>query len=208
MDILGGMSNANEGSQMYLAFKTQQQQWYVNGETPIEFTYMQVDPASFKSGWGKYTPVSGYEYVWDNKFGVMDTRPDEDFRRAFSAWVMPQGTASPLLWQRFTYAESTAFNQLLGTFWNAKETAGQNLPVVKYEGSKEITIGMGKSSEITFSFAKFAPRADGFVVPSWYYEDTNANEEEFKSPNDGLQDLVNKQINESNDLLNDEDIPF
>ena len=182
MDILGGMSNANEGSQMYLAFKTQQQQWYVNGETPIEFTYMQVDPASFKSGWGKYTPVSGYEYVWDNKFGVMDTRPDEDFRRAFSAWVMPQGTASPLLWQRFTYAESTAFNQLLGTFWNAKE--------------------------ITFSFAKFAPRADGFVVPSWYYEDTNTNEEEFKSPNDGLQDLVNKQINESNDLLNDEDIPF
>jgi len=32
MDILGGMSNSTEGQQVYLAFKTADQQFFVNGK--------------------------------------------------------------------------------------------------------------------------------------------------------------------------------
>ena len=37
---------------------------------PIEFQYLQLDPATFLSGWGAYKQVSGYDFVWDKKFGV------------------------------------------------------------------------------------------------------------------------------------------
>tara|TARA_A100001201_G_scaffold97768_1_gene84337 strand:- start:1164 stop:1778 length:615 start_codon:yes stop_codon:yes gene_type:complete len=204
MDILGGMSNTNDSQQVYLSFKTSDQKFFLNGETPIEFTYMQLDPATFKSGWGRY--VGEYQYQWDAKFGVMDNKPSDDYKRAFSCWVLPQGHSHPLLWQRFTYAESSAFNKILSTFWNQKDTAGDNLPVVKFEGSKAIQVGMGKSSELNFSFAKFAPRANEFVIPEWYDKEDKV-EDSFKSPNAGLQDAVNNAVNESNTLLED-DIPF
>ncbi len=54
VDILGGMSSSNESQQVYLAFKTSHQQFFANGETPVEFQYLQLDPSTFKSGWGRY----------------------------------------------------------------------------------------------------------------------------------------------------------
>ena len=100
MDILGGMSSSNgESQQVYLAFKTSHQQFFANGETPVEFQYLQLDPATFKSGWGRYTRADGFEYQWDEKFGVVSSKPAEDFKRAFSAWVFPQGAQHAYLWQ-------------------------------------------------------------------------------------------------------------
>ena len=88
------------------------------------------------------------------------------------------------------------------------DSSSANLPVVKYEGSKPIQVGMGNSSELSFSFAKFAPRTAEFVIPSWYLEQEAPVEDTFKSPNDGLSDLVNEQISKNTDLLTDDDIPF
>ena len=104
VDILGGMSNSNsESQQVYLAFKTSHQQFFANGETPVEFQYLQLDPSTFKSGWGRYTKAEGFEYSWDDKFGVVAPKPADDYKRAFSAWVFPQGAQHAYLWQRFTY---------------------------------------------------------------------------------------------------------
>tara|TARA_Y100000593_G_C4225228_1_gene294047 strand:- start:369 stop:587 length:219 start_codon:yes stop_codon:yes gene_type:complete len=72
-----------------------------------------------------------------------------------------------------------------------------------------LQVGLGQSSELSFEFAKFAPKSNEFVVPNWYYEDSKEdNVDNFVSPNEGLSDLVNKQINDNNDLLTDDDIPF
>ena len=192
MDILGGMSNTNEGQQVYLAFKTAEQKFFVNGETPIEFQYLQLDPATFRSGWGAYRAATGFDFHWDDKFGVLNDKPDDDYKRAFSAWVLPQGHPHPLLWQRFTYAESSAFNSILGTFWNEKDAHPNQMPVVKYVGSKAIQVGMGKSSELTFEFAKFAERANEFILPAW-------------ADNDGT---IKKDQDTGNSSVSEEDIPF
>ena len=103
-----------------------------------------------------------------------------------------------------SYAETQAFNKILALFWNEKDANADLLPVVKYVGSKKIQVGMGQSSELSFEFAKFAPRSNEFVIPSWYYEDDTSD----VKGNDGLSDLVDKQVNDSNDLLTDDDIPF
>jgi len=206
VDILGGMSSSNESQQVYLAFKTSHQQFFANGETPVDFQYLQLDPATFKSGWGRYTKADGFEYAWDDKFGVVNPKPADDYKRAFSAWVMPQGAQHAYLWQRFTVAESRAFNTILGGFWNQMDASADSLPVVKYEGSKPVQVGMGTSSELSFSFAKFAPRADGFVIPQWYIDQEAPVEDTFKSPNDGLAEKVQEMVDKNE--LSDDDIPF
>jgi len=190
MDILGGMTNTNE-QQVYLAFKTADQKFYVNGETPVEFQYMQLDPATFRSGWGAYKN-GGYNFQWDKKFGVVDDKPEDDYKRAFSAWVLPQGHAHPLLWQRFTYAESMAFNNILGTFWNQKDANVGLLPVVKYLGSKAIQVGAGKTSDLSFEFAKFSNRSEEFILPAWH-------------ENDGT---TGNSDNSGSSGVSEEDIPF
>jgi|TARA_R100000084_G_C4632753_1_gene139289 hypothetical protein len=207
MDILGGMSSGG-GESPYLKWKTGDMKFY-NGENPIEFQYLQLDPSTFLSGWGAYNKATGYDFVWDEQFGVAKTKPSEEYKRAFSAWVLPQGLSRPLLWQNFTYAESQAFNKILSLFWNDRDKNGDLLPVVKFTGAKKLQVGLGQSSELSFEFAKFAPKSNEFVVPNWYYEDSKEdNVDNFVSPNEGLSDLVNKQINDNNDLLTDEDIPF
>ena len=205
MDILGGMSSGGESP--FLKFKTGDQQFYV-GDEPFQFQYLQLDPATFLSGWGIYYMATGYDFVWDKKFGVTEDRPvstdpKKEYKRAFSAWVLHQGSSRPLLWQNMSYAETQAFNKILALFWNEKDANADLLPVVKYVGSKKIQVGMGQSSELSFEFAKFAPRSNEFVIPSWYYEDDTSD----VKGNDGLSDLVDKQVNDSNDLLED-DIPF
>ena len=42
MDILGGMQNSEEKPQIYFGFKTLGQQFFANGETPVEFKYLQL----------------------------------------------------------------------------------------------------------------------------------------------------------------------
>ena len=66
------------------------------------------------------------------------------------------------------------------------------MPVVKYVGSKAIQVGMGKSSELTFEFAKFAERANEFILPAW-------------ADNDGT---IKKDQDTGNSSVSDEDIPF
>ena len=48
MDILGGMTNSNsESQQVYLAFKTAQQKFFLNGETEVDFKYLAIRPCNF-----------------------------------------------------------------------------------------------------------------------------------------------------------------
>jgi len=206
MDILGGMSNSNGDSKdYYLAFKTADQQFFVNGKTPIEFKYLQLDPATFKSGWGRY--AGEYQYQWDSKFGQASPKPSEDWKRAFSCVVMPYGHEHALIWSRFTYAESSAFNKILTGFWNQMDANSGSLPVVEYLGSKEIQVGIGRSSELDFKFSKFAPRFDGFEIPPFYDNDGDTLEYDgFKSPNEGLADKVAEMVSQNE--LTDDDIPF
>ena len=203
MDILGGMNNGG-GESPYLKWKTGDMSFY-NGDNPIEFQYLQLDPATFLSGWGCYKQVSGYDFVWDKQFGVVGDKPAEDYKRAFSAWVLPQGLSRPLLWQNMTFAETQAFNKILALFWNDKDKHSDLLPVVKFTGAKKLQVGLGQSSELSFEFVKFAPRSNEFVIPTWYNDDNDTSD---VKGNDGLADLVNKQINDNNDLLTDDDVPF
>ena len=206
MDILGGMSNSNGDSKdYYLAFKTADQKFFVNSKTPIDFKYLQLDPATFKSGWGRY--AGEYQYQWDSKFGQAAPKPAEDWKRAFSCVVMPYGHDHALIWSRFTYAESSAFNKILTGFWNQMDANSDSLPVVEYLGSKEIQVGIGRSSELDFKFSKFAPRFDGFEIPPFYDNDGDASVDDgFKSPNDGLADKVAEMVSQNE--LTDDDIPF
>ena len=208
MDILGGMSSSNGDSKdYYLAFKTADQQFFVNGKTPIDVKYLQLDPATFKSGWGRY--AGEYQYQWDAKVGVAEPKPADDWKRAFSCVVMPYGHDHALIWSRFTYAESSAFNKILSSFWNQMDANSDSLPVVEYLGSKEIQVGIGRSSELDFKYSKFAPRFANFDIPPFYDNDGDTNEDDgFKSPNDGLSDLVNEKIGKNTDLLTDDDISF
>lgn len=204
-DILGGMSNAEEKPEIYLNFKHKAQGFLANGKTPLNFQFLQLDPDTFKSGWGRY--ANGYEYKWDAKFGAVEERPDETWRRAFSAWVMPHG-GNAMLWQSYAFSESTAFNKALNGFWNQIEANAGLLPVIKYEGCKPIQVGQGTSSELNFSFAKWAERADGFAIPEWYIDpDAPAdNDDGFVSPNEGLADKVAEMVAKTE--LSDDDIPF
>ena len=76
-DILGGMSSGGESP--YLKWKTGDMSFH-NGDSPLEFQYLQLDPATFLSGWGAYKQVSGYDFVWDKKFGVPENKPDNDHK--------------------------------------------------------------------------------------------------------------------------------
>jgi len=114
VDILGGMSSGSPTSS-FLAFKAADKRFYV-GEEALDVKYIQLDPATFQSGWGRYNIGTGYEFVWDDKFTVVGDKPADDYKRAFSAWLYTDAVDRPLLWQRFSYSESSAFNKMLGNF--------------------------------------------------------------------------------------------
>jgi hypothetical protein len=86
------------------------------------------------------------------------------------------------------------------------DSSSANLPVVKFEGSKPIQVGMGNSSELSFSFAKFAPRTAEFVIPQWYIDQEAPVDDTFKDPNAGLADKVQEMVDKNE--LSDDDIPF
>lgn len=205
-DILGGMSNTENKQQIYLGFKTRDQKFFANGETEVPIEYLQLDTDTFKSGWGRYTKAEGFQYKWDSKFGVVNPKPSDEWRRAFSAWVMPSGAQHAYLWQSFSFAESKAFNNICGLFWSDKANNVGKLPVVEYKGSKHIQVGAGNSSELSFVFVKWGDR--GFNVPEWYVDpDAPADDDDgFVSPNEGLADKVAEMVAKTE--LSDDDIPF
>lgn len=164
VDILGGMSSGTPTSS-FLAFKAADKRFYV-GEEALDVKYIQLDPATFQSGWGRYNTGSGYEFVWDDKFTVVGEKPADDFKRAFSAWVFTDAVDRPLLWQRFSYSESSAFNKMLGLFWHDKE-GKEGLPTVAFKGATHIQVGKGRSAEIEIEFVDWKPRKPEFVIPEW-----------------------------------------
>jgi len=206
MDVLGGMSNTENKQQIYLGFKTRDQKFFANGETEVPIEYLQLDTDTFKSGWGRYTKAEGFQYKWDSKFGVVNPKPADEWRRAFSAWVMPSGAEHAYLWQSFSFAESSAFNSICGLFWDDKANNVGKLPVVEYKGSKHIQVGAGNSSELSFKFVKWGDRR--FNVPEWYIDpDAPADDDDgFVSPNEGLADKVAEMVAKTE--LSDSDIPF
>ena len=209
MSIFGGMGNTENKQQIYLGFKTMGQKFYANGETEVDVKYLQLDPETFKSGWGRYTKADGFEYKWDSKFTVPEKRPSEEWKRAFSCWVMPHGAEHPYLWQRFSFAETSAFDKLLDLFWHDVANNQGKLPVVEFTGSKIIQVGMGSSSELSFKFSKWADRFDGNAISDWYIDpDAPLDDDDgFVSPNEGLADKVNDMIVKTSEL-SDDDIPF
>ena len=187
VDILGGLASETPTSS-FLAFKAHDLKRYV-GEEQIDFNYLQVDPATFLSGWGKYDSAARqFVFEWDDAFGKPKQRPAEDFKRSFSCWVFPDTAKRPLLWQRFSYGESTGFNSLLDTFWHDKE-GKEGLPVVEFMGAKHIQVGAGKSAEMHWSLAKWSQRNPDFIIPEWADNVDVGNQETHKG-------------------LTDDDIPF
>tara|TARA_R110000782_G_scaffold23299_3_gene61079 strand:+ start:172 stop:735 length:564 start_codon:yes stop_codon:yes gene_type:complete len=185
MDVLGGLSSNSDSS--FLTFKTADQAWYIGSEV-LDFTYMQLDPETFQSGWGMYNSGE-WLFKWDEKFGVPDDKPSDDYKRAFNAWVLVDGYDKPLNWVRFDYAQRTAFNQILGLFWNDLHGKAPALPTVKFEKSERITVGKGNSSELTFSWVDFKPRKAEFVIPEWANDDAPVKalvEAESKITNDDI----------------------
>lgn len=185
VDILGGMGGGDSATS-FLSFKAGELKFYV-GDENVKFEYLQLDPLTFQSGWGAYNPTSGFDFVWDDKFGVVGVRPDETYKRAMSAWLYTDGTDRPLLWQRFSYCETSAFNKMLASFWHEKEGKEPNLPTFKFVDAKAIQVGMGKSAEINFDFVGFKPRKSEFVIPEWA-NNVDIGEQTQEGTVDGLTD--------------------
>jgi len=164
VDILGGMSSGSPTSS-FLAFKAADKRFYV-GEEALDVKYIQLDPATFQSGWGRYNIGTGYEFVWDDKFTVVGDKPADDYKRAFSAWLYTDAVDRPLLWQRFSYSESSAFNKMLGKFWNSQE-AKEGLPIFEFKGATDIQVGKGRSADIEIDFLGYKPRNNNFIIPEW-----------------------------------------
>ena len=81
----------------------------------LTLSILQLDPATFKSGWGRY--AGEYQYQWDAKFGELQNLNQQTIgREPLVACVMPHGHDHALIWSRFTFAESSAFNKILSWF--------------------------------------------------------------------------------------------
>ena len=82
VDILGGMASGTPTSS-FLAFKSNDLGFYV-GEEKIDVDYLQLDPETFQSGWGKFDAARReFIFEWDEKFGVVGNKPADDFKRSF-----------------------------------------------------------------------------------------------------------------------------
>tara|TARA_R110001592_G_scaffold355285_1_gene655721 strand:- start:2033 stop:2629 length:597 start_codon:yes stop_codon:yes gene_type:complete len=198
MDILG--VNGGGNSMNFLSFKTNSQDWWINNESVVDFNYMQIDTDTIQSGWGIYTPQSGYDHVWDEKLGVRSPQPaaigDVTWKRAFSVWLFLDGWDEPVIWQRHSFGERESFNKILPLFWNSLASADKGtLPTIKYTGSKKVSVGAGFSSEIEFDFVDFKPRKAEFILPEWVSDDAPSA-------------VVEMQAEENRKPITTDDIPF
>jgi len=196
MDILG--SNMSGGNS-FLKFKSNEGEWWVNNESVIDFTYMQIDTSTIKSGWGIYSN-NGFDHVWDEKLGIKCEKPDDigeyKWKRAFSVWLFLDGRLTPVLCRSHAFGELKSFSNILPLFWNQLDQAREGtLPTVKYTGHDIYKVGKGNTSNIKFEFVDFKPRKPEFVVPEW-------------AADDEPEAIVEMQATEQRKEITNEDIPF
>jgi hypothetical protein len=179
----------------YLKHHFQEKCWY-RGKERIDANYFMIDPATMLMGWGKYTSGEGYSYVWQKDLFSPVTRPDEEYKKAFSVWVLPKyvegsnNIEHPVsLWQRHSFGEYKGFQEMGASFFaetQKPENEGK-LPVVKYTG-----FGM-------------KDRPTDFVIPDWYSESPSDNQnDDFLPKSDGDTQTSNPVL----DTLDSGDIPF
>lgn len=183
-----------------------QEKTFYRGKEAIDVSHFMIDPATMLMGFGKYDTVNGYSYVWGKDLFSKVDKPDEDYKKAFSVWVLPKYingnqniTHPPSLWQRNSYGEYTAFQQIGNLIWEGlKENEGK-LPIVKWIKSESISIGMGSTSIPKFELSGWQQRPESFVIPTWH---TSEDDSSSQSPNTLTETTSSDSIS-----LNDE-IPF
>ena len=198
----------------YLKHHFQEKCWY-RGKEKIDANYFMVDPATMLMGWGKYTAGEGYSYIWQKDLFSPVTRPDEEYKKAFSVWMQPiyvQGKDNNVhhpvsLWQRHSFGEYKGFQEMGASFYNEiqkPENEGK-LPAVKYTGSESISIGKGATSIPHFEFVGMKDRPKDFVIPDWYSESPSDNQnDDFLPKSDGDTQSSHPVL----DTLDSGDIPF
>ena len=203
----------------YLKHHFQEKCWY-RGKERIDANYFMIDPASMLMGWGKYTSGEGYSYVWQKDLFTSVARPDEEYKKAFSVWVLPkyiEGSNNNIehpvsLWQRHSFGEYKGFQEMGASFFaetQKPENEGK-LPVVKYTGSESISIGKGSTSIPHFEFVGMKDRPAEFVIPDWYSESPSDNQN-GESQSDNFLPKSDGDTKESHpvlDTLDSGDIPF
>ena len=198
----------------YLKHHFQEKCWY-RGKEKIDANYFMVDPATMLMGWGKYTAGEGYSYIWQKDLFSPVTRPDEEYKKAFSVWLQPiyvQGKDNNVhhpisLWQRHSFGEYKGFQEMGASFYNEiqkPENEGKS-PAVKYTGSESISIGKGATSIPHFEFVGMKDRPTDFVIPDWYSESPSDNQnDDFLPKSDGDTQTSHPVL----DTLDSGDIPF
>lgn len=203
----------------YLKHHFQEKCWY-RGKERIDANYFMIDPASMLMGWGKYTSGEGFSYVWQKDLFTSVARPDEEYKKAFSVWVLPkyiEGSNNNIehpvsLWQRHSFGEYKGFQEMGASFFaetQKPENEGK-LPVVKYTGSESISIGKGSTSIPHFEFVGMKDRPAEFVIPDWYSESPSDNQN-GESQSDNFLPKSDGDTKESHpvlDTLDSGDIPF
>lgn len=197
----------------YLKHHFQEKCWY-RGKERIDANYFMIDLSTMLMGWGKYTAGEGYSYIWQKDLFSSVARPDEEYKKAFSVWVLPKfveganNIEHPVsLWQRHSFGEYKGFQEMGASFYaeSQKPENANKLPVVKYTGSESISIGKGATSIPHFEFVGMKDRPADFVIPDWYSESpSDANENHLPKSSDGDTMTSHPVL----DDLDSGDIPF
>ena len=197
----------------YLKHHFQEKCWY-RGKEKIDANYFMIDLSTMLMGWGKYTAGEGYSYIWQKDLFSSVARPDEEYKKAFSVWVLPKyveganNIEHPVsLWQRHSFGEYKGFQEMGASFYaeSQKPENANKLPVVKYTGSESISIGKGATSIPHFEFVGMKDRPAEFVIPDWYSESpSDANESHLPKSSDGDTMTSHPVLDE----LDSGDIPF
>ena len=197
----------------YLKHHFQEKCWY-RGKERIDANYFMIDLTTMLMGWGKYTAGEGYSYIWQKDLFGSVARPDEEYKKAFSVWVLPKyveganNIEHPVsLWQRHSFGEYKGFQEMGASFYaeSQKPENANKLPVVKYTGSESISIGKGATSIPHFEFVGMKDRPAEFVIPDWYSESpSDANESHLPKSSDGDTMTSHPVL----DDLDSGDIPF
>jgi len=203
----------------YIKHHFQEKCWY-RGDERIDVNYFMVDTDTIKIGWGKYSASEGYSYLFSDDIHTSIPRPDEEYKKAFSVWVLPkyvegnQNITQPVsLWQRHSFGEFKGF-QSMGSSFYAESQKPENkgkLPVVKWTGSESISVGKGSTAIPNFEFAGFKDRPAEFVIPSIGYDTSPSDNQNGESQSDNFlpkSDGDTKETHPVLDTLDSGDIPF
>ena len=197
-----------------------QEKCWCRGDERIDVNYFMVDTDTIKIGWGKYSAAEGYSYLFSDDIHTSIPRPDEEYKKAFSVWLLPkyvegnQNITQPVsLWQRHSFGEFKGF-QSMGSSFYAESQKPENkgkLPVVKWTGSESISVGKGSTAIPNFEFAGFKDRPAEFVIPSIGYDTSPSDNQNGESQSDNFlpkSDGDTKETHPVLDTLDSGDIPF